>query len=66
MMDISNNMIMEENENTQLGTDEYASASEAQKNAAVKVSQVQPLAYAGAVSVANRPTAIVPQIPFKQ
>ncbi len=40
MMDISNNMIMEENENTQLGTDEYASASEAQKNAAVKVSQV--------------------------
>ncbi len=40
MMDISNNMIMEENENTQLGTDEYASASEVQKNAAVKVSQV--------------------------
>lgn len=40
MMDISNNMIMEENENTQLGTDDYASASEAQKNAAVKVSQV--------------------------
>ncbi|MDE7267589.1 MAG: ammonium transporter [Lachnospiraceae bacterium] len=40
MMDISNNMIMEENENTQLGTDVYAEASEAQKNAAVKVSQV--------------------------
>ena len=40
MMDISNNMIMEENENTQLGADDYASASEAQKNAAVKVSQV--------------------------
>jgi len=40
MMDISNNMIMEENENTQLGTDSYAQASEAQKNAAVKVSQV--------------------------
>ena len=40
MMDISNNMIMEENENTQLGTDNYAEASEAQKNAAVKVSQV--------------------------
>ncbi|MCI7789295.1 MAG: ammonium transporter [Lachnospiraceae bacterium] len=37
MMDISNTMIMEENENTQLGTDEYESASEAQKNAAVKV-----------------------------
>ncbi len=40
MMDISNNMIMEENENTQLGTDDYVQASEAQKNAAVKVSQV--------------------------
>ncbi|MDE7206694.1 MAG: ammonium transporter [Lachnospiraceae bacterium] len=40
MMDISNNMIMEENENTQLGTDDYAEASEVQKNAAVKVSQV--------------------------
>lgn len=40
MMDISNNMIMEENENTQLGTDVYTEASEAQKNAAVKVSQV--------------------------
>ncbi len=40
MMDISNNMIMEENENTQLGTEEYAEASEAQKNAAVKVAQV--------------------------
>ncbi len=37
MMDISNTMIMEENENTQLGTDGYESASEAQKNAAVKV-----------------------------
>ncbi len=40
MMDISNNMIMEENENTQLGTDDYANASETQRNAAVKVSQV--------------------------
>jgi len=40
MMDISNSMIMEENENTQLGSDNYAEASEAQKNAAVKVSQV--------------------------
>lgn len=39
MMDISNNMIMEENENTELGTDSYAQASEAQKNAAVKVAQ---------------------------
>ena len=40
MMDISNSMIMEENENTQLGTDDYAAATQAQKNAAVKVSQV--------------------------
>lgn len=40
MMDISNSMIMEENENTQLGSDNYEEASEAQKNAAVRVSQV--------------------------
>lgn len=40
MMDISNSMIMEENENTQLGTDDYAAATQARKNAAVKVSQV--------------------------
>ena len=40
MMDISNSMIMEENENTQLGSDSYEEASEVQKNAAVKVSQV--------------------------
>ena len=39
MMDISNTMIMEENENTQLGTDNYDEASEAQKNAAVKVAK---------------------------
>lgn len=48
MMDISNNMIMEENENTQLGTDDYAQASDAQKNAAVKVSQV-PIASASGI-----------------
>lgn len=40
MMDISNSMIMEENENTQLGSDNYDEASETQKNAAVKVAQV--------------------------
>ncbi len=40
MMDISNSMIMEENENTQLGSDNYEEASEAQKNAAVRVSQI--------------------------
>ena len=36
LMDVSGAM-MEENENTDLGTPEYAEASEAQKNAAVKV-----------------------------
>ncbi len=40
MMDISNSMIMEENENTQLGSDVYEEATEVQKNAAVKVAQV--------------------------
>jgi Amt family ammonium transporter len=39
MMDISNTMIMEENENTQIGTEDYSKATDAQKNAAVKVSQ---------------------------
>ena len=37
IMDISNTMTMEVNENTDLGTDDYAVASEAQKDAAVKV-----------------------------
>ena len=37
IMDISNTMMMEENENTDLGESEYEEASEAQKNAAVKV-----------------------------
>ncbi len=37
IMDISNTMMMDENENTDLGVSEYASASEAQKNAAVRV-----------------------------
>ena len=40
MMDISNSMIMEENENTQLGSDVYEEATETQKNAAVRVAQV--------------------------
>lgn len=51
MMDISNNMIMEENENTQLGTDDYAQASDAQKNAAVKVSQMPIAAATGIYKV---------------
>lgn len=37
IMDISNTMTMEINENTKLGSDDYVTASEAQKNAAVKV-----------------------------
>lgn len=37
IMDISNTMTMEVNENTKLGSDEYVTASETQKNAAVKV-----------------------------
>jgi len=37
IMDISNTMTMEVNENTQLGNDDYVTASEVQKNAAVKV-----------------------------
>ena len=40
MMDISNTMIMEANENTDLGTQDYEAASDAQKNAAVKVASV--------------------------
>ena len=37
IMDISNTMTMEVNENTNLGTSDYSAASEAQKKAAVKV-----------------------------
>ncbi|MCD8215604.1 MAG: ammonium transporter [Clostridiales bacterium] len=39
IMDISNSMIMEENENTQLGTDNYDAATQAQRDAAVKVAR---------------------------
>ena len=37
IMDVSNSLIMEENENTQLGSDVYEEATEVQRNAAVKV-----------------------------
>lgn len=37
IMDIANTMTMEVNENTDLGTEDYAAASDAQKDAAVKV-----------------------------
>ncbi len=42
ILDISNTMTMEVNENTDIGTDDYAAASPAQKEAAVKVA-VAPL-----------------------
>lgn len=40
LMDISNTMTMEVNENTDLGESEFEAASEAQKNAAVKVEAI--------------------------
>lgn len=40
IMDVSNTMTMDVNENTDLGTADYESASDAQKNAAVKVVSV--------------------------
>ena len=40
IMDVSNTMTMEINENTDLGVEDYNEASEVQKNAAVKVAQV--------------------------
>ena len=42
-MDIANTMTMNVNENTNLGTDDYEKASEAAKNAAVKVVREMPL-----------------------
>lgn len=40
IMDVSNTMLMDVNENTNLGTDDYKAASDTQKNAAVKVVKV--------------------------
>ncbi|MCD8123595.1 MAG: ammonium transporter [Lachnospiraceae bacterium] len=40
MMDVSNSMIMEENENTQIGSDDYVTATEAHRAAAVRVGVV--------------------------
>lgn len=48
LMDISNTMTMEMNENTDLGVSEYAEASEVQKNAAVQVAQA-PVASASGI-----------------
>ncbi|MCR5179396.1 MAG: ammonium transporter [Lachnospiraceae bacterium] len=44
IMDVSNTLVVSENENTDLGTHDYADASNAQKNAAVKVVSEAPLA----------------------
>jgi Amt family ammonium transporter len=51
MMDISNTMIMEENENTVIGADDYDKASEAQRNAAVKVAQAPIISTSGMYNV---------------
>ena len=50
LMDISNTMTMEVNENTDLGETEYEAASEAQKNAAVKV-EAMPVSSTGIYKV---------------
>lgn len=51
IMDISNTMTMEVNENTDLGTDDYAAASPAQKDAAVKVVETPAVASTGIYKV---------------
>ena len=51
IMDISNTMTMDVNENTDLGTDDYALASPAQKAAAVKVVQAPVTAATGIYKV---------------
>ncbi|MCC8059559.1 MAG: ammonium transporter [Clostridiales bacterium] len=51
IMDISNTMTMEVNENTSLGNDNYMTASDMQKNAAVKVVQTAPALATGIYKV---------------
>ncbi len=51
IMDISNTMTMEVNENTDLGDENYESASDVQKNAAVKVVQMPDVAAAAATGI---------------
>ena len=51
MMDISNSMIMEENSNTDLGSDDYDTASDAKRNAAVKVTSVADTSSSGIYKV---------------
>ena len=52
IMDISNTMAMEINENTSLGTEDYSEASDVQKDAAVKVAQVPMASATGMYKVA--------------
>lgn len=51
IMDISNTMTMEENENTNLGTSDYEAASPAQRDAAVKVVSAAPFDSSGMYKV---------------
>ena len=51
IMDISNTMTMEENENTNLGTSDYEAASPAQRDAAVKVLSTAPFDSSGMYKV---------------
>ena len=51
IMDVSNTMAMDVNENTSLGTEDYEEASEAQKDAAVKVAQVPMVSSTGMYKV---------------
>ena len=51
IMDVSNTMAMEVNENTSLGTEDYEEASQAQKDAAVKVAQVPMVSSTGMYKV---------------
>lgn len=51
IMDISNTMTMDINENTSLGTDDYEEASQAAKNAAVKVAAVPAVSDSGIYKV---------------
>ena len=52
IMDVSNTMAMEINENTSLGTEDYNEASDVQKDAAVKVAQVPMASATGMYKVA--------------
>ncbi len=51
IMDVSNTMLMDVNENTSLGVSEYEEASEAAKNAAVKVEKFPVLSTSGIYKV---------------